>query len=184
MARTPLLNQVEDAMGSIAAEEAGVTRREIVKRAAVAGVGLTAARTVRAARSRGDGAAGRDRGRRARRPDGRSPAQAGRDQRDGLRGVVAARRPLLHGPRGLRRRADLRARRRADRQRPHRDEAARAGARPRPRQPRAGRSRRNRAAGPLRRTSVQRRRDDSRPEDDLATAPQGHPRPRAIRPRI
>ena len=49
MARTPLLNQVEDAMGRIAAEEAGITRREIVKRAAVAGVGLTAARTVRAA---------------------------------------------------------------------------------------------------------------------------------------
>ena len=42
MARTPLLNQVEDAMGRIAAEEAGITRREIVKRAAVAGVGLTA----------------------------------------------------------------------------------------------------------------------------------------------
>jgi len=31
MARTPLLNQVENAMGSIAADEAGVTRREIVK---------------------------------------------------------------------------------------------------------------------------------------------------------
>ena len=41
MARTPLLNQVEDAMGRIAAEDTGVTRREIVKRAAVAGVGLT-----------------------------------------------------------------------------------------------------------------------------------------------
>ena len=41
MARTPLLNQVENAMGSIAADEAGVTRREIVKRAAAAGVGLT-----------------------------------------------------------------------------------------------------------------------------------------------
>ena len=52
MARTPLLNQVENAMGAIAAEEAGVTRREIVKRAAAAGVGLTAARTVRAACSR------------------------------------------------------------------------------------------------------------------------------------
>ena len=41
MSRTPLLNQVEDAMGRVAAEDAGVTRREIVKRAAVAGVGLT-----------------------------------------------------------------------------------------------------------------------------------------------
>ena len=41
MARTPLLNQVEDAVGCIAAGEAGITRREIVKRAAVAGVGLT-----------------------------------------------------------------------------------------------------------------------------------------------
>src|SRR6476659_1545465 len=34
MARTPLLNRVEDAMGCVAAEEAAVTRREIVKRAA------------------------------------------------------------------------------------------------------------------------------------------------------
>jgi monoamine oxidase len=41
MARTPLLNQVEDAVGCIAAGEAGITRREIVKRAAVAGVGVT-----------------------------------------------------------------------------------------------------------------------------------------------
>ena len=41
MARTPLLNHVEDAIGRIAAQEGGVTRREIVKRGAVAGVGLT-----------------------------------------------------------------------------------------------------------------------------------------------
>ena len=41
MARTPLLNRVEDAVGCIAAEETRITRREIVKRAAVAGVGLT-----------------------------------------------------------------------------------------------------------------------------------------------
>jgi monoamine oxidase len=43
MARTPLLARVEEAIGEIAAEQGGsTTRRELVKRAAVAGVGLTA----------------------------------------------------------------------------------------------------------------------------------------------
>lgn len=43
MARTPLLARVEDAVGGIARQRAeSTTRREIVKRAAVAGVGLTA----------------------------------------------------------------------------------------------------------------------------------------------
>jgi monoamine oxidase len=43
MARTPLLGRVEEAMDGIAAERGeGTTRREIVKRATVAGIGLTA----------------------------------------------------------------------------------------------------------------------------------------------
>ena len=43
MARTPLLGRIEEAIEGIAAEESGgLSRREIVKRATVAGVGLTA----------------------------------------------------------------------------------------------------------------------------------------------
>ena len=174
MARTPLLNRVEDAVGCIAAEEAGITRREIVKRAAVAGVGLTllgrfapvarGATTPRVAIV-GGGLAGLTAALRLK--------QAGVNATI-YEASIAARRPLLHGSRGLRRGTDLRARRRADRQRSHRHEAAHAGARSRPRQPRAGRGGRNRDARVFRRTSVQRRRDDRRPEDDLATAPQGH----------
>ena len=97
MARTPLAQRIEDAYGEVV--EGRTTRRELVKRTAVAGAALAATGTMGRFAKAAYGAAQPQIaivGGRPGRPDLRVSPQAGGSQRPDLRGLRPDGRPLLH----------------------------------------------------------------------------------------
>ena len=174
MARTPLLNTLEEVVAEVAAGEPRTTRRTFLRDAAAASAAATAVGTL-AGRARaaappgrvvvvGAGLAGLT---------ARTSAEAGWSGRGAARGVHADRRPLLDTPRLLRRRSDRGARRGADRPGPQPDPPPGERARAEPRQPPPGGDERHRADELVRRRSLLLRPRDRRRQSGVAEDPLG-----------
>ncbi len=186
MARTPLASLLQDAVAEVALEDA--RSHDPARLPAPRRRRRSRSHCSRAICARGEGgglgAEDRCRRRRPRRALVRLSAPAGGIHRPGLRGLGSRRREVLDRTWRVRGRADLRARRRADRPGPQPDSQPRPGAGAEARQPAPRRGQRHRAAGLLRREAVPLRADHRRHQAGLAEDPRRHVRselPDAVR---